>query len=77
MSQYERAIKNAEEAKLIVEEYLMGPESVQFATVIVEYLQSWEFLLLVGMCIAYRVLVRLNWVAKVTARALAKIEEAE
>ncbi len=51
---YANAIRKAEESKQIVEEYLMGPESVQVVTAIGEILLSWEAMFFVVLFLAYR-----------------------
>jgi len=67
---YAEQVDKAEENRKIVEEYLMGPESVQVATVIVEYLQSWEFLFLVGLIVFYRLAVKAEWYARIVGKAM-------
>ena len=51
---YGRAIDKAEQSKQIVEEYLMGPESVQVVEAIGNILLSWEVMVMYGMFLFYR-----------------------
>ena len=74
---YQRAIDKAEANKQIVEEYLMGPESVQVVEAIGDILLSWQVLAMYVIFLVYRIVGKMNWIAKVSAAALAKIEEAE
>ncbi len=59
-SPYARAVQKAEDSKQIVEEYLMGPESVQVVEAIGDILLSWEVMVMYGMFLLYR-LARSNF----------------
>lgn len=52
--QYDRAVREAEKSRQVVEEYLMGPESVQVVEAIGEILLSWEVMVMFGVFLVYR-----------------------
>lgn len=51
---YARAVQKAEDSKQIIEEYLMGPESVQVVEAIGDILLSWEVMVMYGIFLLYR-----------------------
>ncbi len=61
-------------AQEIYQESIEMTEAMHITDSIIVYLQSWEFLFLIGMLLLYRALFKRNWIANLVARVLAKIE---
>lgn len=66
--QYKYAIQKAEDSRQIVEEYLMGPESVQMIQAVGEILLSWQVLVMYGFFLVYRIIKGKTFELKWTGR---------